>query len=199
MKILLIGSTGLLGQAVKNELENEHEIIGAALEGTDVKVDMTKPEQIREMFETVGKIDAVISTAGDAPFVPLEELTPELNQVGIDSKLKGQINLVLIGIDYVNDGGSFTLTTGILMDDPIPKGTSSAMANGAITGFVKSAAIELPRGLRINSVSPNVFSEASKDHRDTFQGFEPVSVSQVAKAFRKSVNGKQTGQSYNVY
>lgn len=164
MKILLIGATGLLGQAVKQELEGEHEIIGAALEGADFNVDMTKPDQIREMFEKIGKVDAVISTAGDAPFVPLEELTPELNDVGIESKLKGQINLVLIGMDYVNDGGSFTLTTGILMDDPIPKGTSSAMTNGAITGFVKSAAIELPRGIRINNVSPNVFSEASKEH-----------------------------------
>lgn len=199
MKILLIGATGLLGQAVKQELEGEHEIIGAALEGADFNVDMTKPDQIREMFEKIGKVNAVISTAGDAPFVPLEELTPELNDVGIESKLKGQINLVLIGMDYVNDGGSFTLTTGILMDDPIPKGTSSAMTNGAITGFVKSAAIELPRGIRINNVSPNVFSEASKEHRDTFQGFEPVSIEKVALAFRKSVNGKQTGQTYKVY
>ena len=199
MKILLIGATGLLGQAVKQELEGEHEIIGAALEGADFNVDMTKPDQIREMFEKIGKVDAVISTAGDAPVVPLEELTPELNDVGIESKLKGQINLVLIGMDYVNDGGSFTLTTGILMDDPIPKGTSSAMTNGAITGFVKSAAIELPRGIRINNVSPNVFSEASKEHRDTFQGFEPVSIEKVALAFRKSVNGKQTGQTYKVY
>lgn len=199
MKILLIGATGLLGQAVKQELEGEHEIIGAALEGADFNVDMTKPDQIREMFEKIGKVNAVISTAGDAPFVPLEELTPELNDVGIESKLKGQINLVLIGMDYVNDGGSFTLTTGILMDDPIPKGTSSAMTNGAITGFVKSAAIELPRGIRINNVSPNVFSEASKEHCDTFQGFEPVSIEKVALAFRKSVNGKQTGQTYKVY
>ena len=199
MKILLIGATGLLGQAVKQELEGEHEIIGAALEGAQINVDKTKPDQIREMFEKIGKVDAVISTAGDAPFVPLEELTPELNDVGIESKLKGQINLVLIGMDYVNDGGSFTLTTGILMDDPIPKGTSSAMTNGAITGFVKSAAIELPRGIRINNVSPNVFSEASKEHRDTFQGFEPVSIEKVALAFRKSVNGKQTGQTYKVY
>lgn len=199
MKILLIGATGLLGQAVKQELEGEHEIIGAALEGADFNVDMTKPDQIREMFEKIGKVDAVISTAGDAPFVPLEELTPELNDVGIESKLKGQINLVLIGMDYVNDGGSFTLTTGILMDDPIPKGTSSAMTNGAITGFVKSAAIELPRGIRINNVSPNLFSEATKEHRDTFQGFEPVSIEKVALAFRKSVNGKQTGQTYKVY
>lgn len=88
MKILLIGATGLLGQAVKQELEGEHEIIGAALEGADFNVDMTKPDQIREMFEKIGKVDAVISTAGDAPFVPLEELTPELNDVGIESKLK---------------------------------------------------------------------------------------------------------------
>ncbi|GBD63539.1 putative uncharacterized protein [Tetragenococcus halophilus subsp. halophilus] len=199
MRILLIGATGLLGTAIKKELEPEHEIIQAARHNTDVEVDITKPISIKEMFESVGKVDAVLSAAGDAHFGPLEKITPELNEVTIESKLKGQVNLVLLGMDYINDGGSFTLTTGIIMDEPIYQGASSAMANGAVKAFVKSAATEAPRGIRINSVSPTVFQESSKDLKMFFPGFEPTPLSKVALAFKKSVEGIQTGQSYEIY
>lgn len=199
MKILLIGATGLLGTAVTKELETKHEIIRAARHNADVEVDITKPDSIKKMFEKVGKVDAVISATGDAYFGPLEDITPELNEVTIDSKLKGQVNLVLLGMDYVNDNGSFTLTTGIIMDEPIYQGASSAMANGAVKAFVKSAAAEAPRGIRINSVSPTVFQESSEDLRAFFPGFEPAPLSKVALSFRKSVEGVQTGQSYEIY
>lgn len=199
MKILLIGATGLLGTAIKKELEADHEIIQAARHNADVEVDITKSISIKEMFERVGKVDAVISAAGDAHFGPLEKITPELNEITIESKLKGQVNLVLLGMDYINDGGNFTLTTGVIMDEPIYQGASSAMANGAIKAFAKSAATEAPRGIRINSVSPTVFQESSKDLKSFFPGFEPTPLSKVALAFRKSVEGVQTGQSYEIY
>ncbi|MDY0396118.1 short chain dehydrogenase [Virgibacillus halophilus] len=199
MKILLIGATGLLGKAISKELEGKHDIIRAARHNADVKVDITKPHRIKEMFEQVGKVDAVISATGNAHFGPLEEITPELNEITIESKLKGQINLVLLGMSHVNDGGSFTLTTGVIMDEPIYQGASSAMANGAVKAFVKSAATEAPRGIRLNSVSPTVFQESPEKLREFFPGFEPVPLSKVALAFRKSVEGVQTGKSYEIY
>lgn len=199
MRILIVGATGLLGKALVKTLEGEHEIIRAARNHADVEVDITKPERIKEMFEEVGQVDAVICAAGAAHFGPLEEITPELNETTIESKLKGQVNLVLLGMDYVKDDGSFTLVTGVIMDEPIYQGASSAMANGAVKAFVKSAAAEAPRGIRINSVSPTVFAEASEELRAFFPGFTPVPLSQVTAAFKKSVEGIQTGQSYEVY
>lgn len=195
----MIGATGLLGTAVKKELEGRHEIISAARKNADVKVDMTDPQSIRGMYQQVGKVDAVVSAAGSAHFDALEDLTPEANEETIENKLKGQMNLVLLGLDHVSDGGSFTLTTGIMMEDPIAHGTSAAMANGAIDAFARSAAIEMPRGLRVNSVSPNVFEEAMDRLGDFFPGFDAVPVSKVALAFRKSIEGAQSGQSYKVY
>ncbi|EFS02808.1 short chain dehydrogenase, partial [Listeria seeligeri FSL S4-171] len=115
------------------------------------------------------------------------------------SKLGGQINLVLLGINSLNDNGSFTLTTGIMMEDPIVQGASAAMANGAVTAFAKSAAIEMPRGLRINTVSPNVLEESWDRLEPFFQGFNPVPAERVARAFEKSVFGAQNGESYRVY
>lgn len=199
MKIIVVGANGTLGKAICDELSPKHEIISAGRSAGDVTVDITSPQSIRAMYEQTGRVDAVICAAGDAYFGRLEELTPERNEIAILSKLKGQINLVLLGQDYVNDRGSFTLTTGIIMDDPIVGGVSSAMAGGAVRAFVQAAAIELPRGIRINNVSPNVLEESMDSYGPFFPGFEAVPAARAAKAYRKSVEGAQTGQTYRVY
>ena len=199
MKILLVGASGTVGQAVANALGTTHTLIRAGRNGADVQVDLTSEESIRQMYETIGRVDAVVSTAGSTHFGPLSDMTPADNQKSIDSKVKGQVNLVLLGLDYVNDGGSFTLTSGILMDDPIKEGASAALANGAIKGFVTGAAIEMPRGLRINHVSPSVLVEALDSYGPYFRGFEAVPGARVAQAYVKSVEGAQTGQTYTVY
>ncbi|MFZ3580385.1 short chain dehydrogenase, partial [Virgibacillus sp. DJP39] len=198
MKILVVGASGTIGKEVTKILERDHEIVRAGRNGSDVSVDIMSPDSIKNMYEQVGKVDAVVNAAGGAAFSPLTELTPEKNEKGILSKLKGQINLVLLGMDYVNDNGSFTLTTGIMMDDPILQGASAAMANGGVKAFVKSAAIEMPRGIRINSVSPNAVQESWERLQGYFQGFNPVPANRVALGFTKSVYGAQTGQNYEI-
>lgn len=199
MKILLIGASGTHGSAVKERLEKKADVITAGRHSGDVTVDITSVDSIKKMYTQVGKVDAIVSATGSATFSPLTELTPEKNAVTISSKLGGQINLVLLGINSLNDNGSFTLTTGIMMEDPIVQGASAAMANGAVTAFAKSAAIEMPRGLRINTVSPNVLEESWDRLEPFFQGFNPVPAERVARAFEKSVFGAQTGESYKVY
>ncbi|SFE01489.1 NAD(P)-dependent dehydrogenase, short-chain alcohol dehydrogenase family [Lentibacillus persicus] len=199
MRILVVGASGTIGKRVAQALEPKHEIVRAGRNGADVSVDITSPESITEMYEKTGAVDAVINASGGANFKAVPDLTPELNEKGIESKLKGQVNLVLLGQGYVNDGGSFTLTTGIMMDDPIPLGASAAMANGGVKAFVKAAAIEIPRGIRINCVSPNVVQESWEKLGDFFAGFNPVPADRVARAYVKSVEGAQTGQNYEVY
>ena len=199
MRILLIGANGTIGSAIRSELESRHEIISAGRSNADVWVDLTSPASISAMYETVGKVDAVISTPGDVYFGRLSEITPEKNEIAIESKLKGQVNLVLLGMDAVNDRGSFTLTTGVIMDDPIVGGISAAMASGGVRAFVQAAAIEMPRGIRINNVSPTVLTESFSKYEPFFPGFVPVPGSRVAQAYRKSVEGAQTGQTYTVY
>ncbi|GGI39027.1 short chain dehydrogenase [Mammaliicoccus stepanovicii] len=200
MKIIVVGANGTIGTAVSKELEsNGHEVVKVGRNSGDYQMDMTNIEDIKLMFEQIKEVDAVISTAGAANFDDLSELTPESNEVAVMSKLLGQINLVLIGQHYINEGGSFTLTTGVIMDDPIKGGVSSAMAGGGINAFVQSAAYELKRNLRINNVSPNVIEEALEDYGDFFKGYTAVPASKAAKAYLKSVEGIQTGQTYRVY
>lgn len=194
MKIILIGASGTIGKAVTKELEDRHTIITAGRNSGDVKVDICDSKSVEAMYKTTGAIDAVVCVAGNVHFGPLMSMTPDNYFVGLNDKLMGQVNLVMAGLSYLNDNGSFTLTSGILSDDPIRFGSSAAMVNGAINGFVRGAAIELPRGIRINVVSPTILAESMPKFDEYFRGFESVPASRVALAYSKSVEGAQTGR-----
>ncbi len=194
MKILLVGATGTIGTAIVGELGSRHEIMKAGSKSGDVTVDITSTDSIQNMFKSVGKVDAVVCTAGAAHFGPLETLTEKEFETGIRSKLMGQINLVLIGIRYVNDGGSFTVTTGVLTHDPIYCGVAVTTVNAGLEGFVLSASIEMPRGIRINAVSPEVLEESMEKIGAFFRGHVPVPGKRVALAYSKSVEGRLNGQ-----
>lgn len=199
MKIIVVGGTGAVGQAVVNELKKDHSLIVVGRERGDIQVDITDKNSIEAMYKAVGKFDAVVATAGKLHFGPLEEFTAEQYNIGLQNKLMGQVNLVLLGLKHINDRGSFTLTSGILSHDPIKFGSSAAMVNGALDAFVKSAAIEMPRNIRINSVSPTVLTESLDTFADYFKGFESAPGARVALAYRKSVDGAQTGQTFRVW
>ena len=162
-------------------------------------MEIADPESIRTLFSEIGTVDAIISAAGSTVFKPFAELTPEENQRSIDSKLQGQVNLVLIGQHYLTEGGSITLTSGIIQDEFIPMGTSSALVNGAIGAFVASAALEIGRGIRINAVSPNALAGSWETYAPSFQGFLPVADEKVFAAYEKSVFGIMTGRTFTVY
>ncbi|MGQ5521970.1 short chain dehydrogenase [Chitinimonas sp. PSY-7] len=206
MKIVLFGATGTIGKAVLQALSPRHEVIriGRSAEDLENKLidhqaDMTDINDLEKLFGTLGKVDAIVSAAGGAPFVSIQELTPAHMMTGLQDKLMGQVNLVLAGMKWLNDGGSFTLVSGVLSHDPIRYGICASTINSALEGFVRSTAIELPRGLRINAISPTVLQESMEAYAPYFRGFDPVPASRVALAFSKSVEGLQTGQIYAVH
>lgn len=198
MRILIVGASGTIGRAVAAELEQRHEIIAAGRTTGDLKLDLTDEASIRDAYEAAGRLDAVVSAAGKVKFAPFEEMQAADYEIGIRDKLMGQVGLVLIGRDFVADGGSFTLTTGVLDRDPIRQGSSASMVNGAINAFVGAAAIEMPRHQRINVVSPGVIEEAMGVYASYFRGFEPVPAARAALAYAKSVEGALTGRVFSV-
>ena len=197
MKVLLVGASGLLGTAVGRALHGAAEVVTASRSDVN-QVDLTEPDSIAALYERVGPVDAVACTAGVTPYKPLTELARADYRAGLTDKLLGQIELVRQGIAQVADGGSFTLVSGVLAHDPIVTGSVAATVNGGVDAFVRAAAIELPRGLRINAVSATVFEEAWDAYGDFFPGYRPVPVALVADAFVKSIRGAQTGQVYRV-
>lgn len=193
MKIIIVGATGTLGRKVTEDLKKEHEIIRVGTKSGDIQADLTNKTSLEEMFKKAGPFDALVCAAGSGHFGPLPEMTEEDFQKGLNSKLLGQVNLVLIGQHYINPKGSFTLISGVLSDDPVKNSVNVAAVNAAINAFVKAAAFELENGIRINAVSPGVV-EDSPQLFDAFPGHKPVSMERVVYAYRKSVLGHITGQ-----
>ncbi|NNF06138.1 MAG: short chain dehydrogenase, partial [Candidatus Eisenbacteria bacterium] len=183
---------------VVEELEPRHEVLRASRSSGDIKIDITDKSSIEAAYKEAGNLDAVISTAGKVKFAPFEELDEEGYEIGLRDKLMGQVNLVLIGRKHLGENGSFTLSTGVLDQDPIRSGSSASMVNGAINAFVTAAAIEMPMRQRINAVSSGVIEEAMEAYGPFFRGFEPVPAARAALAYAKSVEGLRTGQVFRV-
>ena len=198
MKIIIVGATGTMGKHLTGAFEKEHEVIRVADKGGDIQTDITSTESIENMFKQVGPFDALISTAGPTYVGPWANLNDKEFRKGVEGKMMGQINLVLIGQHYINPKGSFTLITGALTHEPQKNFANASAANGAVEGFVRGAAIELENGIRINAVSPTVI-ENSPHYFPYFPGDIPVTMQQLEYGFRKSVFGANTGQIIKPY
>ena len=199
MKLLIIGGKGTIGKKVSAHFAKKHEIIIAGRISGDVTVDIADSKSIKAMFDSIGKIDAILCIAGEAKWAPFDSLTEDDFYIGLRSKLMGQVNLVRIGQDYLNIGGSFTLTTGILADYPVVMTTSAAMVNGGIHSFVKAAALELKNELRINAVSSGLVEDAVEKYEAYFPGHNPIPMKKVINGYVRSVEGKGTGEIIRMY
>lgn len=199
MKILIVGGHGTIGKKVSSHFAEKHEVLIAGRNSGDVLVDITSSASIRDMFERIGKVDAIICIAGEAKWDAFDQLGEEDYYIGFKSKLMGQVNLTRIGRSYLNPHGSITLTTGILADDPVEKTASAAMVNGAIHSFVKAASLELLGDLRLNVVSAGMVEDAYEKYKDYFPGHNPVPMKKVINGYVRSVLGKDTGRIIRIY
>ena len=190
MKIVVIGSTGTIGAAVVTALSAKHEVIGVHRKSTP-PVDLEQPLTIAALFARVGKVDAVVSVAGTGAWKPLAQLTDADFAMSLASKLMGQVNLIRAAFDHVVDGGSITVTTGMLAQHAMPGAAAISMINAGLEGFVRGAALEAPRGIRVNAVSPPWVRETMIAMK--MDGAQGQPAAEVAKAYLAVVEGQQTG------
>jgi NAD(P)-dependent dehydrogenase (short-subunit alcohol dehydrogenase family) len=192
MKIVLIGASGTIGRPLADALAKRHEVVRIGRTQGDFQVDITSKESLQQLFEKAAPFDAVVSAAGEARFKPLENLSDEDFAICLMSKLMGQINVVRTGLRYIADRGSFTLVSGVLASEPTPGSAAVSLANAGVEAFARAAALELPRGTRINVVSPPWVSETlAAMGQDASKG---MPAAQVAAAFIESVEGTRNGE-----
>jgi NAD(P)-dependent dehydrogenase (short-subunit alcohol dehydrogenase family) len=177
----------------------KHEVIVAGRNSGDINLDIESVDSIKAMFTQTGKFDAIVNCAGAAKWAAFDAMTEDDFYIGIKSKLMGQVNLVRLGREFLNPQGSFTLTTGILAEDPVFMTTNAAMVNGAIHGFVLAVSQELQNGHRINVVAPGLVEESAEKYGNYFPGHTPVPMDKVANGYVRSVEGKRTGEIIRVY
>lgn len=192
MRIIVVGATGTIGRAIVSALSGlGHDVVGVSSRSTPIAVDISDPRSIAAFYTRVGKVDAVISAAGAARFKPFAQLSDEDFEFSLRNKLMGQVNLVRSGLDYVTDGGSITLTSGILARAPMAGSGVISLVNAGLEGFTRAAALEAPRRIRVNTVSPPwVTDTLEKLGMDPSIGLPPET---VARAYVESVTGSQTG------
>jgi len=192
MRILLIGASGTIGVAVAQALAATHEVLSASRSKSPLKVDLMAVESLKQLLAQIGRVDAIVSTAGEAAFRPLLELSDADFSLGLTNKLMGQVNLVRHAVEALTDGGSFTLTSGILSRQPMVGGAAISLVNGGLEAFAHAAALELPRSIRINVVAPGWVTETLKMLKmDTSTG---TSAAEVAQTYVKCVEGDMTGE-----
>lgn len=199
MKILLIGASGILGRAVDLALSaSAQQVVRIGRKSGDVVADFADPKGLAAIYESQRPFDAVAIAAGDVAFGRFSEITREQWQFSFNNKLLAQISAVQQALPYINDGGSFTLVGGLLSEDPTPMGSAASTVNRALEGFVIAAAIELPRGLRINLVSPTFLEESMAEYGHLVPGLIPVPAATAAQAYKRSILGAHTGQIYKI-
>ena len=195
MRIIVIGAAGTIGKEVVAALEGRHEIVPVGQHSGEYQVDIASRESIEGLFQAVGPFDALVSAAGQTRFNPLEKLSDEDFQFCLANKLMGQVNLVRYGLAHVRDGGSFTLTSGVLTYEPIPGSSAISLVNGGLEAFARAAALEMPRGVRVNAVSPPWVTEtlvAMGSARNVPGGGLPAR--DVARAYVESIEGNRNGE-----
>lgn len=192
MKVVVIGATGTIGKAVVAALRGKHEVVEVARKGGQAHADITDKASLERLFKSLAPFDAVVSATGSAAFKPLAQLGDEDFAMSLGNKLMGQVNVARLALPHVRDGGSITLTSGVLAYEPMPGASAISLVNAALDGFVRGAGLEMPRGVRINVVSPPWVNETLAAMG--MKGVSGLPAAAVARAYVESVEGKRNGE-----
>jgi NAD(P)-dependent dehydrogenase (short-subunit alcohol dehydrogenase family) len=189
MKIIIVGASGRIGREVDNALSNNHEIIRVGVHSGDIQCDYTDAKSVQAMFEKIGEFDSLISVAGgDSAFKSFSTLDDEDYRYGFERKVLGQVRLLKYGESFVRNNGSFVFTSGFLSHYPNPASIATGPLNATVDTFVNNTAPLLPRGIRLNVVSPAPIVEPGQERKGL------VTAAETAKFYVEAVEGDMSGK-----
>lgn len=193
-KVILVGSTGVIGSKVKELLSAEYEVITVNRTSGDYQVDMADVNAVENMFKEIDAFDALITTSGYGKWGSIDEHSIQDFHDGLNSKLMGQVNMVMIGRKYANEGASFVVSTGILAQYPVEGGLSLGMINAGLEAFVRGAALEM-KNMTINAVSPSFAKETMElMGMDSSTGVPAI---EFAKLYKEAIESGKSGEIYH--
>jgi NAD(P)-dependent dehydrogenase (short-subunit alcohol dehydrogenase family) len=193
-KAIVVGASGRIGREIVTALQPTYDVIRVGLRSGDLQADYTDEASVRALFEATGPFDALVAAAGgDGVFKSYAELTDEDYIYGYARKVLGQQRLVRLGSDVANDGASFTLSSGFLSHYPNPASVAIGPLNAAINAFARSVAPLMPRGQRINVVSPAPIVEPGREGRGL------ITAAQAAVVYAETVNADFTGRTVRAW
>lgn len=200
MKLVVVGGAGTIGRRLVPALRARgHDVVVAGRTSGDLHVDLASHATIEAMYRAAGPVDGVVGIAAHGALDEFGELTPDALYENMRAKFFGQADLVLTGQHHCTDGASFTLTSGVFADEAWPHVTGGGVISGALHSFALSAAIELPRGMRINVVSPTLVGDSADAFAGHFPGMRPVPVDELVGHYLDCVEGDGTGRVIRAY
>jgi NAD(P)-dependent dehydrogenase (short-subunit alcohol dehydrogenase family) len=109
----------------------------------------------KKVKETFGKLDVLFVNAGYGRFIPFEAMTEEVYDEMLNLNAKGPYFIVQKLVPLMSEGSSVVFTTSIANVKGMPSLSAYGAAKAALRSITRSLAAELiPRGIRVNAVSP---------------------------------------------
>jgi NAD(P)-dependent dehydrogenase (short-subunit alcohol dehydrogenase family) len=109
----------------------------------------------KKVKETFGKLDVLFVNAGYGRFTPFEAVTEEVYDEMLNLNAKGPYFIVQKLVPLMPAGSSVVFTTSMANVKGVPNLSAYGAAKAALRQITRSLAAELlPRGIRVNAVSP---------------------------------------------
>lgn len=191
-KAVVIGATGTIGKAVHQQLtEKGYNVLATSRKSTP-SIDIENKESIEGFFADNKNVDSVICAAGGASFGAFSKLTDEQINIGINSKLMGQVNVCRKALQALKPNGVIILTGGVFAHNPWPETSNIAMVNAALEGFVKALSLELTENQRVLVVHPPFIRETAQAMGMDGSNCPPAM--EVARVYLRCLEGTETGK-----
>ena len=146
----------------------------------------------KKVKETFGKLDVLFVNAGYGRFIPFEAVTEEVYDEMLNLNAKGPYFIVQKLVPLMPEGSSVVFTTSIANVKGMPNLSAYGAAKAALRGLTRSiAAALLPRGIRVNAVTPGPIGSTAILHK---VGMPKETVDQVYLQMAESVPMKRLGQ-----
>ncbi|MGR2945548.1 SDR family oxidoreductase [Vibrio vulnificus] len=151
---VVLGGTSGIGAELAKQLESDHTIVHVASRQTGL--DISDEKSLYHYFETIGAFDHLIVTAGSyAPAGKVVDVEVTQAKYAFDTKFWGAVLAAKHGARYLKQGGSITLTSGMLSRKVVANTYVKAAINAAIEATTKVLAKELAP-IRVNAISPGL-------------------------------------------
>lgn len=196
MNTLIIGATGTIGKEIEKLSKIKGDSVISVSRNSDPSINIEDSKSLENYFKHSSEFDAIICVAGNASFGRFTDLNDDQINIGINSKLLGQINLVRKAIDKLNPGGTIILTGGMLAFSPWPETSNIAMANAGLDGFVRAANLELNDNKRVAVVHPPLIQETAKKMGMDSNPWPAASA--VAETYLSALLNQSNGSSFFV-
>lgn len=171
-RCLAAGATVTIAGRSAERLQAAQATLQASAALHAAEVDIADEAQVAALFERIGPLDHIVSTAADIrgayQWLPALELADA--QRVVDSKFFGPLLLAKHGAPRLAAQGSLTFTSGVAAYRPAARGSVVAAINAALEGLVRALAVELAP-LRVNAVSPGwvdtpIWADVAGDAKD---------------------------------